>query len=63
MFNYDAEKTTFSISFNMEALAEDVSDAIDETIKNFFGETALRFMDDDDYTALFNQLLNMVKRC
>ena len=62
MFNYDAEKNTFSINFAMEALAEDVSDAIDNTIEKFFGETALRFIDDDDYIALFNQLLNMVKR-
>lgn len=62
MFNYDAEKNTFSVNFAMEALAEDVSDAIDVTIEKFFGETALRFIDDDDYIALFNQLLNMVKR-
>jgi len=62
MFNYDAEKCTFSIDFNMETLAEDVSDAIDETIEKFFGETAIRFIDNDDYIALFNQLLNMIKR-
>jgi len=62
MFNYDAEKNTFSIDFAMETLAEDVSDAIDETIEKFFGETLIRFVDNDDYIALFNQLLDMIKR-
>jgi len=62
MFNYDAEKNTFSIDFAMGTLAEDVSYAIDETIEKFFGETLIRFVNDDDYIALFNQLLDMVKR-
>ena len=46
----------------METLTEDVSNAIDETLENFFGETFIRFIDNDDYNALFNQLLDMVKR-
>lgn len=62
MFNYDAEKNTFSISFDMDNLAEDVAYAIDETIEKFFGETAIRFIDNDDYNALFNQLLDFIKR-
>lgn len=62
MFNYDAEKNTFSISFDMDNLAEDVTCAIDDTIVKFFGETAIRFIDDNDYKALFNQLLDSIKR-
>ena len=62
MFNYNAEKNTFSISFNMDVLAEDVTCAIDDTIEKFFGETAISFMDDNDYKALFNQLLDSIKR-
>lgn len=62
MFNYDAEKNTFSISFDMDVLAEDITCAIDDTIEKFFGEIALRCMDDNDYKALFNQLLDSIKR-
>lgn len=62
MFNYDAEKNTFSVSFDMDILVEDVTCAIEDTIEKFFGETAIRFMDNNDYNALFNQLLNTIKR-
>ena len=62
MFNYDAEKNIFSISFDMDVLGEDVATAIDKVIEKFFGETAVRAMYSDDYDALFNKLLDYVKR-
>lgn len=62
MFNYDAEKNIFSVSFDMDVLGENVATAIDEVIENFFGETAIRSMYSDDYDAMFNKILDYVKR-
>ena len=62
MFNYNAEENTFSISFDMDGLSEDVACAVDEVIENFFGETAVRFIDSKEYNTLFNTLLDSIRR-
>ena len=62
MFNYDAEKNTFSVDFDMDDLADEASNAIDEVIENFFGESAIRAMLSDDYDAMFNKLLDSVRK-
>jgi hypothetical protein len=61
MFNYDAEKKIFSISFDSENLCAEAIEAVNKVIENFFGEKAFYAMSNDDYTNLYNSILDSIK--
>lgn len=61
MFNYDAEKKIFSISFDSKDLCTEAIEAVNKVIENFFGEKAFEAMSNDDYTNLYNSILDSIK--
>lgn len=61
MFNYDAEKRIFSVSFDSEGLRVEVIEAVNKVLENFFGEKAYEAMSNDDYIDLFNSILDSIK--
>lgn len=62
MFNYDAEKNIFSVSFDSENLFVEAMEAVDKVIESFFGEKAFHDMTNEDYNNLYNTILDSIKR-
>ena len=62
MFNYDAEKNTFSISFDSENLFVEAMEAVEKVIENFFGEKAFYAMTNEDFKNLYNNILDSIKK-
>lgn len=62
MYNYDPKEHVFSVSFDSENLFAEAGEAIDRVIENFFGEKAFYAMTNKDYNALYNNILDSIKR-
>lgn len=62
MYNYDAEKNIFSISFDSENLFVEAMEAVEKVIENFFGEKAFCAMTNEDFKNLYNNILDSIKK-
>ncbi len=62
MFNYDADKKIFSVSFDSENLFAEAREAVDKVIENFFGDKAFYAMDNKDFNELYNNILDSIRR-
>ena len=62
MFNYDADKKIFSVSFDSENLFAEAREAVDKVIENFFGDKAFYAMSDKDFNELYNNILDSIRR-